>query len=542
MAKPEYAHTWRYVEHWAAKTPEAEALIFGDDRISWAEFAERMDATARAFIEIGVERGDRVAMLAMACPEFLISFMAANKIGAMWLGLSPKFTLDELRYIVADSLPTALIALTDYMDADLSETVDALAAEFDCIEKVLVIGGSGEAAPDKLIVPGAEDFAEFTGRARPELDIKLDVREAAVGPDDDALLMYTSGSTGKPKGVVHTHLSIIENIRVQAEKFFFAPDMRMLMHFPINHVAADVEVGFGTVLAGGCLVLMDRFDPAGSLAAIEAEQVTHLGQIPAMFLLQFKDPSFAPAKFASVRYFVWAGAAAPRMMIAGLAKLCEATGAVMITGYGSTEVCGFVTYSEPGDDLEYLASAAGRIAAPFELKIVDERRADAAEGEIGEIAVRGSFLMKGYYNNDAATARVVDPDGWYYTGDLARLDDLGYIHIAGRRSEMFKTGGENVYPREVEDVIESHPGVLFAAVIAVPDETFQEVGWAFAMTAPGQPPPDDAALDALCRERLANFKAPKRFFVREALPLLANGKIDKVALAEEAKAIAEDAA
>jgi acyl-CoA synthetase (AMP-forming)/AMP-acid ligase II len=481
-------------------------------------------------------------MLAMARPEFLVSFMAANKIGAMWLGLSPKFSLDELRYMVGDSQPTVLIALTEYMGADLSESVDALAAEFDCIEQVLAVGGGEAGGLDRLIVPGAEEFAEFTGRPRPELDTKLDVRAAASGPDDEALLMYTSGSTGKPKGVVHTHRSIIANIRVQAEKFFFAPDMRMLLHFPINHVAADVEVGFGTVLAGGCLVLMDRFDPAGSLAAIEEELVTHLGQIPAMFLLQFKDPSFDPAKFASVRYFVWAGAPAPRAMIAGLAEICQASGAEMLTGYGSTEVCGFVTYSEPGDDLESLASAAGRIAPPFELKIVDERRAEAEAGEIGEIAVRGPFLMKGYYNDDVATARAVDPDGWFYTADLARLDRRGYIYIAGRRSEMFKTGGENVYPREVEDTIESHPGVLFAAVIAVPDETYQEIGWAFVMLAPGPAssdgqPPDEAELDALCRERLANFKVPRRIFVRETLPLLANGKVDKVALAGEAEAL-----
>ena len=175
---------------------------------------------------------------------------------------------------------------------------------------------------------------------------------------------------------------------------------------------------------------------------------------------------------------------------------------------------------------------AGKIAHPFELKIVDNQRRILPVGEIGEIAVRGSFLMKGYYNKPEETAKVIDPDGWYYTTDLAFQDESGYIHITGRLSEMFKSGGENVYPREVEEVIETHGSVLFAAVLGVPDEIYQELGWAFVMPTPGKNVTEEELLN-LCKSALANFKVPKKFFIRPLLPLLASGKVNKMALKDE---------
>ncbi|MBN2397126.1 MAG: AMP-binding protein [Deltaproteobacteria bacterium] len=515
--------TWHYVEKWAEKKPGAEALVFGDERLTWGDFKERMDRIAKAYLAIGVEKGDRVAMLSMARSDFLTTYMAANKIGAIWLGLSPKLTLDELRYQIGDSQPAVLIALREYLGADLAETIAALKNEFSCIRKVLVIGEA---------IDGTDSFAAFTGEPRPELDGVLETRSGEVVDTDEALLMYTSGSTGKPKGVVHTHRSIIENIRVELPKFYFNENTRGLLHFPINHVAADVEIGFAAIMGGGALIMLDKFDPGEVLEVIAKERITVVGQVPVMFLLEFKHPAFFTTDFSSIEGFMWAGAAAPKIMIDVLSGICQQTGAHLITGYGSTEVCGFVTYTEKGDDLETLMKSAGKIAAPFELRIVDDNRNDLPDGEIGEIAVRGPFLMKGYYNRPELTAEVIDAEGWHYTSDLAYKDERGYIYITGRRSEMFKTGGENVYPREVEDVLESHDGILFAAVIGVPDEIFQEVGWAFAMLIPGKTATEEE-LRELCRSKLANFKVPKRFFIRDLLPLLANGKVDKLALKAE---------
>ncbi|MCK9233484.1 MAG: acyl--CoA ligase [Syntrophales bacterium] len=519
--------TWHYVEKWAQEKPGAEALVFGDERLSWKDFKDRMDRIARAYLAIGVEKGDRIALLSAARNEFLLTYMAAGKVGGMWLGLNPKFTLDELRYQIGDSKPVVLIAVRTFLGNDLAATIAALKEEFPFIKRVLVIGDP---------VEGTENFQDFIDRPRPELDAAMEKRAADIRPGDDALLMYTSGSTGKPKGVVHTHGSIVENIKVEVVKFYVDEETRCLLHFPINHVAADVEIGFAAVMAGGCLVFMEQFDPVGALKTIEKETITMFGQVPVMFLLQMKQPEFFQTDFSHVRLMAWAGAAAPKIMIDVLSGICAKTGGMMITGYGSTEVCGFVTYTEKGDDPNTLLKTAGKIAPPFELKIVDDDRRELPDGQIGEIAVRGPFMFKGYLNNSEATAEVLDRNGWYYTSDLAFKDARGYITITGRKSEMFKTGGENVYPREIEEIIETHPSVLFAAVMGVPDEIYQEVGWAFVMPSPGKEVTEEE-LRELCRSKLANFKVPKKFFVRPLLPLLASGKVSKLALKEEIKGL-----
>ena len=522
--------TWHYVEKWADKKPDAEVMVFEDERLTWGDFKKEMDSIARAYLEAGVKKGDRVAMLSMARNEFLTTYMAAGKVGAVWLGLSPKFTLDELRYQIGDSKPIVLISLREYLGVDLAESIKTLLKEFSCIKKILVIGDA---------VEGTENFREFTRKPRPELGEALEKRSAEVMEEDEALLLYTSGSTGKPKGVVHTHKSIIRNIEIEVEKFYFTETARGLLHFPINHVAADTEIGFAAIMGGGSLVLMDQFDPSGVLKIIEKERITVLGQVPVMYLLEFKQPDFFETDLSSIEGFMWAGAAAPKIMIDVLSAICEKTGAALITGYGSTEVGGFVTYTEKGDDLETVMKTAGKIAPPFELKIVDEGRKTLPDGEIGEIAVRGPFLMKGYFNKPEATAEVIDEEGWYYTSDLAYKDERGYIYITGRKSEMFKTGGENVYPREIEETLETHDGVLFAAVMGVDDEIYQEVGWAFVMLMPGKTATEEE-LRSLCKSKLANFKVPKKFFIRELLPLLSNGKVDKLALKKEISEMPKD--
>jgi acyl-CoA synthetase (AMP-forming)/AMP-acid ligase II len=518
--------TWQYVEKWAAEKPDQEALVFDGERLTWAIFKEKMDLAAKAFLDAEVKKGDRVALVSMARNEFPITYMAANKIGAVWLGLSPKFSLDELQYIIGDSRPTVLIAINQYQGQDLTPVIETLAARNDFLNRVLVIGGAAK---------GAQNYHDNVNRERLEQDGALKQRAADVSPEDEALLLYTSGSTGKPKGVIHTHKSIVSNINVEIKKFFWSGEgpKKVLCHFPINHVAADTEIGFGAIMAGATIVFMDKFDPAATLEIIQKERITDLGQVPVMFLMEFKEPSFRTADLSSIKRFLWAGSAAPKIMLDVLSSISAKSGALLLTGYGSTETCGFVTYTDKGDDTGTLLNTAGKIAEPFQLKIVDEHRRELKDGQVGEIAVRGPFLMKGYYNNPKATAAVLDDEGWYYTSDLAFRDERGYIHIAGRSSEMYKSGGENVYPREIEDLIESHPAALFAAVIGMPDEMYQEVGWAFVMLMPGQSVAEDA-LRELCRQRLSNFKVPKRFFIRPILPLLASGKVNKVALKHEA--------
>jgi acyl-CoA synthetase (AMP-forming)/AMP-acid ligase II len=520
MAETTFTRLFEPISLWAGKKPDAEAMVFEDQRLSWRTFEEKVDAAAAAFIEMGVEKGDRIAMIAMARPEFLITFMAASKIGAVWLGMSPKFLLDELRYQVGDCQPKIIIAQETFDQADVGAHARTLQAENAFVSQLIMIGG---------------DYDARLGQPRPDLGDAVAVRAAQVTPDDEALLMYTSGSTGKPKGVLHTHRSILENVRVEQVHFGFDEEARVLIHFPINHVAADVEIGYTAIYGGATTVMMDRFDPQASLECIEREGITVVGQVPVMFLMQMQAPKFPEMDWSKVRAFVWGGSPASELMLQVLTGLAEQTGARLITGYGSTEVCGFCTYTTPEDGYERLARSCGRIVPPFEMRIVDAERTPLPKGEVGELAVRGPILMKGYLNKPEATADVLDGDGWYYTSDMGYIDEEGYLYLTGRKSEMFKTGGENVFPREVEEVLELHPAVLFAAVVGMPDDFYDEVGHAWVMLKPGQET-DAETLRAHCKNHLANFKVPKVFEVRAQLPLLPNGKVNKMALKKERNA------
>lgn len=518
--------TWQAVEKWARLKPDHEALVFQDARMTWSEFKQNVDCVAKGLLEAGVQRGDRVAMVSMARNEFLVAFMAANKIGAVWLGLSPKFTLNELRYLIGDSQPAVLLTLHNYLGKDLVVTGRTLPDEFPCIRKVVIIG---EPYDD------FETFDAFVAKERPEYDSALALRVAEATPDEPALLMYTSGSTGKPKGVVHTHRSLIANVQVQNAHFLVTPSTRSLLHFPINHVAADVEIGYATVYGGGTVVMMDRFDPAATLETVQREKVTLFGQVPTMFLMEMARPEFAQIDWQSVETFIWSGAPAPRNMVLALERIAQQTGARLIMGYGSTELAGFATYSEPDDDVDTLCDTVGRVAAPYELRIVDEHGRPVPNGQPGELQVRGEIVMREYFNNPEATARTVTPGGWLFTGDLGTLDDGGRVRLVGRKSEMYKSGGENVFPREVEDALESHPAVTMAAVVGRKDPLYGEVGHAFILPRPGvAPDPED--LRNHCKQVLANFKVPKHFHIRPQLPMLANGKINKLALRDESLA------
>jgi len=517
----QYQRVWEYLDKWADHSPDREALVYKDRRVSFGLFHQRTGRLAKLLLELGVGRGDRVAMLSPARDEYFYTYLGTGMVGGIWYGLNPRYQLDELRYMIGDARPRVAVTVREFMGRDFAADFKALQDEFSFLEAVVVIGDAWE---------GALDFEAELGKERRELDAALEARSAEVSTDDGALIVYTSGTTGKPKGALLTHRNIISNIEAEVEHFHMDEDGVGLVHFPINHVACSTEISIAALIGGGKLVFLDKFDPAETLAVCQAEKVTMLGQIPTMFLLEFATPGYGDYDLSSVKYYVWAGSAAPEPMVKKLA----ATGGALITGYGLTETTGFVTYTGDGDGIGDLVRTVGRVDPRFELKLVDKDHKEVPLGEIGEILVRGDCVMKGYWGRPEATAEAIDPDGWLHTGDLASMDRRGYLAIAGRSKEMFKSGGENIYPREIEAVIEKHPSVAMVTVIGVPHRIYQEVGKAFVMPKPGAEVSADE-LKALCKKHLANFKVPKSFELLPMLPMLPSGKIDRMALIEQEK-------
>jgi acyl-CoA synthetase (AMP-forming)/AMP-acid ligase II len=283
------------------------------------------------------------------------------------------------------------------------------------------------------------------------------------------------------------------------------------------------------LVAGGTTVFLEKFDPDAMLALIERERLTGWGHVPTAFAYALALPDAGRRDLSSLQLVIWGGASMPRELIEAVERL---TGARMATSYGSTETGGSVTYTDPEAGLDVLAETVGRPDPRFEVRVADAEGREVAAGVEGELQVRGDHLMTGYWRRPEATRQAIDAAGWLHTGDVALLRPDGNVVLRGRLSEMYKSGGENVYPREVESVLEQHPAVALAAVLGVPDPVYGEVGVACVLRHPGTSP-EPETLRAFCRERLVNFKLPKRIEVRDALPMLPIGKVDKRALRRE---------
>jgi acyl-CoA synthetase (AMP-forming)/AMP-acid ligase II len=326
------------------------------------------------------------------------------------------------------------------------------------------------------------------------------------------MIVYTSGSTGRPKGALLHHQGIVEFSLGQNRIWPVIP-LRTLNYFPVNHIGCVVDVSSPTLVAGGTIVFLQNFSPSKSLQLMEQEQITLWASVPSVFQLQYADASFAETDLSAVKLIVWEGAAMPADMLDRLLQ----HGAPLATNYGMTESCGAMTVVPPTHDRKVLSGTVGWPMPGVQVRLADGDNVIAETSVTGEIQARSAYNMLGYWNRPEATAETLNTEGWLATGDLGQRNPDGTYTIVGRSKEMYKSGGYNVYPREVENVIESHPQVDIAAVIGISDPVWQEVGIAYVLVN------DDLAVEALeahCRENLANYKIPKRFFLVRELPLL----------------------
>ena len=505
----------------AARNPAAEALVLGEQRWSYAELAQRVDALASALLAAGIRKGDRIATLQTPHPEFLVCFLATASIGAIWVGLNSKFRLEELKHAVVDAEPRILISRLRIGERSYLAEIEALRVACPSLEHVVAF--SGEPVQPGII--GMSDFLRRGGAVNP-----ADLQQARddCGGRDPCLIVYTSGSTGKPKGALLHHEGICRFSVTQNALWPVSPQ-RIVNYFPINHIGCTLDVCIPCLAAGGTIVFMEQFDPSECLSLMSREKITVWASVPSVFAMQLASPDFRSHDLSALQLILWEGASMPLQTLHELRSLLPR----LATNYGMTEATSAITALEPTDDEDALANSVGSAFPGVEIRLGDAQDREVAEGEEGQVLVRSPQNMLGYWRNPEATRDAFTADGFFRTGDLAVRRPDGRYRLVGRLKEMFKSGGYNVYPREVEVAIESHPAVDRAVVVGAPDPLWQEAGVAFLVCKADVAVAD---LRAWCAARLANYKIPKRFVVLDDLPLLPIGKVDRAELKRRAAA------
>lgn len=498
----------------AARNGERPALVDAERRLDYRALEARCRRAAGWLRAAGVERGDRVALLLANRTAYLELVFAAARLGAVALPVNTRLAPPEVREILDDAEPRALVH-----EAELEGLVERACA--------------GASAPPaaRLAAGGAPDAYEAA------LEASEAVAEvAAVAPEDPVILMYTSGTTGTPKGALLPHRKTLFNC-LNAQLFFdLVKQDRVLAVVPLFHSFGLKILALPALYAGACVVLRRRFEPAALLRDVEAEGISYLGGVPTMFRAleeTLAGPEAPAVSLESLRFLFTAGAAIPVELV----RAFEARGLVLKQGFGQTETS--ILCCLDAEDAIRKAGSVGRpvfhadvrIVRPSSLAREPEEWEDCDVGEAGEIVARGPITMTGYWRRPEATAATLRGE-WLRTGDLATLDDEGYVTLTGRSKELFISGGENVYPRQVEAVYEGHPAVREIAVVGVPDPRWGEVGRAYVVFEEGASAEGDE-LAAWGRERLASFKVPKRFVGVKALPKTVTGKVQKFRLLEE---------
>lgn len=513
-----------YVKKGARERPHHTALISGDKSISYAEFAAQTEKLACYLLKIGIVKGDRIAYLSIPRPEFFYLYMAAARIGAIIVGIGTRQTDREIEYVLNNSGASYVFTLHSMYEFDYQDRFSVILPECPSVKGLVILGGAAR-------LENALSFDEIMKGDYSEYQEALLEREAQVTTHDGLIIVYTSGSTGVPKGALMSHQNIIHMSLVEIGMCGAVPEDIWLNHLPVNHVSGATEVG-ATSIIGNCTQILEPFNPQKALEFIEHYKVTILGQVPTMFAMEFALPDYEKYDLSSLRIVVISGAPAP---METLIKMRETMCDNCYNCLGLTEVSGLITYTDHGASLETLNLTVGKVAPDFELKLVDELRRDLPAGEIGEIAYRGTSVIKEYFKLPAATAAAFDDEDWFYSGDLAMFDEDGNLRMVGRSKEMYITNAENVYPAEVEDAIMRFPGVMLCACVAVPDKKAGEIGRAYIVPLPDHQI-DVAELKEFLQGYLSNFKIPREYVFRATLPMTMLGKIEKKLLRQEVEA------
>ncbi|MDC0663668.1 AMP-binding protein [Marinobacter sp. SS21] len=522
-----------------SRVPDSDALIVHhqDLRYSYRELQAAVDQAAKALMALGVEKGDRVGIWSPNCAEWCITQFATAKIGAILVNINPSYRLHEVEYALKHSGTSTLILQGQFKTSDYvamtTELVPALSRELD-----------GPLASDKLPelknvvcldaahkVPGMLHWDELLAQASSTSDANFQARQQGLQFDDPINIQYTSGTTGAPKGATLSHHNILNNGLFVARRMNFSERDRLVIPVPLYHCFGMVMGNLGCITHGAAMIYPSAgFEPEATLKAVEQEKATALYGVPTMFIAELEHPQFASFDLATLRTGIMAGSNCPVEVMKQVIDKMHMRDVTIC--YGMTETSPVSLQTEPTAPLEKRVTTVGTIHPHLEVKIVDPAAgAVVPEGEKGELCTRGYSVMLGYWNNDEATAKAIDSNRWMHTGDLATMDDEGYVAIVGRIKDMIIRGGENIYPREIEEFLYTHPAVSDAQVIGVPDDKFGEEVMAWVKLVDGQDISEDE-LRAFCKANIAHFKVPKYFRLVDEFPMTVTGKIQKFKMRE----------
>jgi fatty-acyl-CoA synthase len=487
-------------------------------RWTYEQFDAAVDAVARGLLAEGIATGDRVGIWSPNCAEWTLTQYATAKVGAILVNINPAYRTSELSYVVNQSGLRLLVSADRYKTSDYRAMVSEVAPECPTLERTVYVG-----------TPDWDELVESGGDVDPGV---LRERMSGLAPTDPINIQYTSGTTGFPKGATLSHRNILNNGYFVTELINFSSADRLAIPVPFYHCFGMVMGNLGCTSHGAAMVIpAPAFDPVATLRAVEAERCTGVYGVPTMFIAMQTTPDFASYDLSSLRTGLMAGSPCPTEVM----KRCVSDMHMAEVGiaYGMTETSPVSTQTRTDDDLERRTATIGRVHPHVEVKIIDPVSGETVpRGTPGELCTRGYSVMLGYWDQPAKTAEVIDSDAWMHTGDLGEMREDGYLNIVGRIKDMVIRGGENVYPREVEEFLYTHPDIADVQVIGVPDERYGEEICAWIKMRAGAEPLDAERVREFAAGKLAAYKIPRYVQIVDDFPMTVTGKVRKVEMRE----------
>ncbi|GGI12795.1 AMP-binding protein [Gottfriedia solisilvae] len=527
----------KLLEEKANLHPEHEAVVYADRglRMSYKQFDNHCRKVAKGLMNLGIQKGDHIAVWSSNTPEWLTTQFATGKMGAVLVTVNTNYRTSELEYLLKQSDSTTIILMDQFKDSSyinmlyeiVPELKNSIPGELNStrlpfLRNVIVLG------IEKY--PGTFSWEDIMEQAKFVSDHELNERMDSLHPHDVINMQYTSGTTGFPKGVMLTHSNIVNNGFNIANCMKLMKEDRLCIPVPFFHCFGCVLGTMACVSVGATMVPVQEFHPKKVLQTVQDEKCTGLHGVPTMFIAELNEPDFSSYDLSSLRTGIMAGSNCP---IEVMKAVIEKMGATEITiAYGQTESSPVITQTRTDDPIELKVESVGRALPNVEVKIVEPGTTnEVPRGVQGELCTRGYHVMKGYYKNESATKEAIDAEGWLHTGDLAIMDENGYCKVTGRLKDMIIRGGENIYPREIEEFLYTHPSVLDVQVVGVPDQVYGEEVMAWIIPKEGVSISKEE-IQAYCKGKISKHKIPKYIDFVDTYPMTASGKIQKFRLRE----------